>query len=65
MTTGCDYDHPSDDDAPLSRGRTIAHANASMITNDSDDDDINSHDLDVPVGNVTTNVPSDKYQSCV
>ena len=27
-----DYDHPSDDDVPTPRGRTIAHANVCMIT---------------------------------
>ena len=40
----CNYDHSSYDDTLLPRGRTIAHANVCMITNDSDDDDINSYD---------------------
>ena len=65
MLRVCDYNHHSDDDAPLPRGRTIAHANVCMLTKDSDDDDMNSHEPDAPVGNVPTNVPSDMYQSCV
>ena len=61
----CVYNHHSDGDAPLPRGRTIAHANVCMMYKDSDDVDINSHEPDVPVGNVPTNVLSDMYQSCV
>ena len=62
MLRVCDYEHPCDDDAPLPRGRTVAHANVCMITNDSDDDDMNCHDPDVPVVNVPTNVTSDMYR---
>ena len=39
-----DYDHPSDDDVPIPRGRTIAHANVCMITNGSDDDDMSTNE---------------------
>ena len=52
MLRVCGYDHPSDDDAPLPRGNTNTPANVCMITNDSDDDEMNSYDPDVPVGNV-------------
>ena len=65
MLRVCDYDHPSDNDVHLPRGRTIAHANVCMITNPSDNEDTNTHEPAVPVVNVDTNVPSDIYLSCV
>ena len=60
-----DYDHPSDYNVPTPRGRTIAHANVCMITNDSNDDDIITHKpVDLGV-NFDTSDTSNMYQSCV
>ena len=38
-----DYNHPSDADEALPRGRTVAHANVCMIRNDTINEDTNKN----------------------
>ena len=59
-----DYDQPSDADVPTCLV-ALAHTNVCIIANNSDDDDMNTHEPVHSRVNVHTNVPSDMYQSYV